>query len=298
MLTLPAYAKVNLTLEVLARRDDGYHEIASVLQTISLSDELSFEPADGIKFVCHDPSLGKVRYLKEAVLNIVGLLQAETGCRKGTLIRLIRASIPRSAGLGSSSSVPAAVLKGLNELWSLGLPLGELSRLASRIGSDTPFFIYGGTALAEGRGERITPLYLQSPISNLQSPICSLPRTWLVLLKPPIDPVPDKTARMYAMLDSSRFTTGASTQRLVGELQQGHPLRFEMLCNTFERVVFDFFPQLGEYRQRFLDTGATSVHLAGAGPTLFTLVSSKTQGEALASRLNNEGLEAYLVRTV
>ena len=103
---------------------------------------------------------------------------------------------------------------------------------------------------------------------------------------------------MYAMLDSSRFTTGASTQRLVSELQQGHPLRFEMLCNTFERVAFDFFPQLGEYRRRFLDTGATSVHLAGAGPTLFTLVSGKTQGEALASRLNNEGLEAYLVRTV
>lgn len=285
MITLSAHAKVNLTLEVIAKRDDGYHEIASVLQTISLADELSFELASKVECVCHDAQIDGIELLRDSVLKTASLLRQETGCREGGIIMLDNLAVPRAAGLGSSASVPAAVLRGLNELWSLNLPLGKLARLASRIGSDTPFFIYGGTALVKGRGEQVTPLPSPSP-------------TLLVLLKPAMDPVPGKTTRMYGMLNESHFRHGGLTDSLVRELQQGTALHFNMLCNTFESVAFDFFPQLGEYRKKFLDAGAKRVHLAGAGPTLFTLVPDRASGEALVSRLKNEGLEAYLVHTV
>jgi len=284
MLTFPVYAKVNLTLEVLGRRSDGYHEISSVLQTIDLVDLLSFEPATGIRFVCHDPGTGQTASFEEMAMKAASLLLRETACSKGAVIRAENLRIPRAVGLGSSAGVPAAVIKGLNELWSLGLSLEELSRLAARLGSDTPFFIYGGTALVEGRGERITPLPPPLPI-------------WLVLLKPAIDPLPSKTAAMYSLLDPSHFTTGATTRRLVSELRHSRPLQSSLLCNTFEDVAFDFFPQLGRYRRRFLAAGAGSVHLVGAGPMLFTLVPGQTEGERLAKRLEDEGLEALLVQT-
>ncbi len=164
------------------------------------------------------------------------------------------------------------------------MSLEELSWLAARLGSDTPFFIYGGTALAEGRGERITPLPPPLP-------------TWLVLLEPAINPIASKTAVMYSLLDSSHFTTGAATRRLVSELRRGRPLQSSLLCNTFESVAFDFFPRLAEYRRRFLAAGAGSVHLVGAGPMLFTLVPDQTEGERLAKRLKDEGLVALLVHT-
>jgi len=284
MLTFPAYAKVNLTLEILGKRDDGYHQISSVLQTIDLVDILSFEPATEIKVVCRDPGITQMASSEEMVLKAARLLQEEAACSKGAVIRAESVSIPHAVGLGSSAAVPAAVLKGLNQLWSLGLSLEELSRLAARLGSDTPFFIYGGTALAEGRGERITSLPPPLP-------------TWLVLLEPAINHIASKTAVMYSLLDSSHFTTGAATQRLVGELRHGRPLQSFLLCNTFESVAFDFFPRLAEYRQRFLAAGAGSVHLVGAGPMLFTLVPGQTEGEGLAKRLKDEGLAALLVHT-
>ncbi|MBT9158825.1 MAG: 4-diphosphocytidyl-2-C-methyl-D-erythritol kinase [Dehalococcoidia bacterium] len=325
MLTLSAHAKVNLTLEVLGRRDDGYHEISSVLQTINLVDVLSFEPATEIKFECLDPGTGQTNHspwgmgtnhrspftnhslmasFEKMVLKAARLLSLESGVwslesgvprpsptldsrlstRKGAVIRAEIVAIPGGIGLGSSASIPAAVLRGLNQLWSLELSRENLSQLAARIGSDAPFFIYGGTALAEGRGEKITILP-------------TLPATWLVLLKPAIDPVPSKTAVMYSLLDSSHFTTGAATRKLVSELRRGRPLQSSLLCNTFEGVAFDFFPQIDEYRRRFLAAGASSVHLVGAGPMLFTLVPDEVEGEALARRLNGEGMEALLVRT-
>lgn len=285
MLTIPVYAKVNLILEVLGKRDDGYHEISSVLQTVDLADLLSFEPATGIRFLCQDPGTGQMASLEEMVLNAASLLLGETACSKGAVIRAESVRVPRAVGLGSSAGVPAAVLKGLNELWSLGLSLEELSRLAARLGSDTPFFIYGGTALAEGRGERITPLPLPIP-------------TWLVLLKPAIEILPSKTAVMYSLLDSSHFTNGAATRRLVSELSHGHPLQSSPLYNTFEGVAFDFFPQLGEYRRRFLAAGAGSIHLVGAGPMLFALVPGETEGDRMVRLLKDEGVEALMVKTI
>ena len=280
MITLAAYAKINLTLEVLGKRNDGYHDIASVVQTIDLADTLSFEENDEVRLLCETPSLSSPDNL---VVKATMLLREATGCSKGVMIHLEKA-IPIAAGLGGGSSDAATTLRGLNELWGLNLPFSQLLQLASELGSDVPFFLIGGTALVEGRGERVTPLP-------------SLPSAWLVLLKPPLD-IPNKTARLYAALEEADFTTGQWTQRLIALLRQGGSANSPLLFNVFERAAFAFYPGLYDYRQQFLVAGAASVHLAGAGPTLFTLVEERGSGDELCQRLWGRGLEAYLFQTI
>ena len=285
MLTLSACAKINLTLEVISKCEDGFHEIASVLQTISLADEIRFEPSPIFEFVCEDESVDRVDLLEKSALKAVSLLRRGLDYCAGARISLKKAGVPRSAGLGSSSSFPAAILKGLNQLWNMNLSSEKLAQMASMTGSDTPFFIYGGTALAEGRGEKISLLP-------------SLSETWLVLTKPDVEPLPDKTARMYAMLEHCHFSNGTRTGKLVEDIQQGKPLHSDLLYNTFESVAFDFFPNLSKHRDEFLKAGALSVHLAGAGPTLFALVPDEQTGLRITGNLKNKGAQSWLARTV
>jgi 4-diphosphocytidyl-2-C-methyl-D-erythritol kinase len=276
-----AYAKINLTLEVLGRRADGYHEVATVLQEIDLKDTLSFEERRGISVDCDHPSLKSSQNL---ALQAARLLQEVAGSRKGASI-LIKKGIPVAAGLGGGASDAVATLRALNQIWELGLSRHQLVELASKLGSDTAFFLYGGTALGEGRGERITPL----PPS---------PASWVVLLRPPVDVPPGKTESLYASLNPSHFTEGRFTKRVVDLLYQGEEIPPSSFFNAFERVAFTVFSGLEEYWQRFSALGADNIHLAGSGPTLFTVVRDKAQGEGLYRSLRTEGLEAYLVQTM
>jgi 4-diphosphocytidyl-2-C-methyl-D-erythritol kinase len=248
MLTLFAYAKINLTLEVLGRRADGYHELMTVFQTAA------------------------------------GVLQEATGCSKGARIS-IKKGIPLAAGLGGGASDTAATLQALNELWQLSLSREQLLQLAAKVSSDAAFFLYGGTALGEGRGERITPLP-------------PFPPSWVVLLKPPINVPDNKTERLYASLNPSHFASGQFSKSMVELLHRRGEVPSSSLFNTFEQVAFAAFPGLEEYWQRFLDLGADNVHLAGSGPTLFTLTRDRSHGEELYRSLSRKGLEVYLVQTV
>jgi 4-diphosphocytidyl-2-C-methyl-D-erythritol kinase len=281
MIKLQAFAKINLTLEVLAKRPDGYHEVASILQTISLADTLTFEPNERLDFYCDVPTLQSSDNL---VLKAARLLQETCGCRKGAVIHLTK-RIPIAAGLGSGATDAAATLVGLNRLWELHLSAEKLVGLASKLGSDVTFSLFGGTALAKGRGEEITPL--PPP-----------PELWLVLLKPAIEPVPGKTAQLYSRLNPSHYTSGQHTQKLFTHLNHGGNVDDSFLFNVFEQVAFDFFPTLPALRSSLLKAGARSVHLAGSGPALFALTPDKYRGDNILSRLKKEGLEAYLVHTV
>ncbi len=278
---LPAYAKINLTLEALARRDDGYHEIVSVLQTISLADTLSFELSDSLELRCSVPSLQSADNL---VLRASNLLAETATCSKGALIHLTK-GIPIASGLGSGATDAATTLVGLNQLWELEMPRESLVELGAKLGSDVPFFLHGGTALAEGRGERITPLPL-------------LPEVWVVLLRPAIEPVPVKTAHLYSQLSASHFTSGEFTQRAADHIRQERKIDDSLLLNVFDHVAFDSFPELFDYRSRFLAAGAQIVHVAGSGPTMFALVRDHDQGKTILNNLEADGLEAYLVRSV
>lgn len=281
MLTLLAPAKLNLTLEVLAKRPDGFHEIRSVIQTINLCDSLRFQLSQSLTFKCDEP---KWLPEKSLVSKAASLLQETTKSPKGATIEVTK-RIPLVSGLGGDSSDAAAILRGLNQLWDLGLPQAELVELASQLGSDVAFFLYGGTALARGRGEIVTPL-------------SSLPHTWVVLVIPPVPRIPGKTERLYATLMSEHYTEGQITDRLVATLTSDREVTPSMLFNVFESVALDMFDQLREYREQFLKAGADYVHLAGSGPALFTLIKDKIQADKLYKSLQQQGLEVYLVETL
>ncbi|MBM2831184.1 MAG: ispE [Dehalococcoidia bacterium] len=272
-------AKLNLTLEVLGRRTDGYHEVRTVLQAIDLCDTLLFQADEHISLFCQRTPLLTG---DNTILTAARLLRERSASPAGAVIELEK-HIPVAAGLGGGSSDGAATLRALNGLWKTGLDRQTLQPLAEMLGSDAPFFLYGGTALGEGKGERITQLP-----SAISGPI--------VLLVPPLTGRPEKTGQLYALLNTADFTGGQFTQRLTEVLRKGQPIAPSLLYNAFERVALGFFPGLQEYRQRFLESGASQVHLAGSGPALFTLAGDETQAARICQTLRRQRLTAYVVR--
>jgi len=278
MLTVYAPAKINLVLEVLGK-DNDYHQISSIVQSIDLCDVLNFQPDKEIYFECDEPDLKR----DNLVIQAATLLKESKKCSMGVRIEL-RKHIPWGVGLGGGSSDAAATLLALNELWGLGLPLSELVHLAFRLGSDVPFFIYKGTALVEGKGEKVTPLP-------------SLPSTCFVLLVPPLPKISGKTEQMYNNLDASYFTEGQFVQATLSSLRQGKAIDPGLMFNVFKKVAFDFFPGLDKYRKTLEEAGAPEVYLAGSGPCLFTFFSGDSgekKASELFSRLRKQGLECYL----
>ncbi len=276
-----AYAKLNLTLEALGRRDDGYHDVVSVIQTVDLHDTLTFERADGLELTCDVPELAGCGNL---ALRAARLLREHTGVSDGARIAITK-RIPVAAGLGGGSSDAAATLVALNRLWRLGLSTGELSALAARLGSDVPFLLRGGTAMVSGRGERVDQL----PPADLE---------WFVIACPGIQ-VPDKTASLYGRLGPSNFTRGALTRRLAARIRGGGDVPPQFLFNVFDDVAFDAFPGLRDCWDAMHALGAREVHVAGSGPSLFAPVSSREVGSALRLLLTHQhGIEAHLVRAV
>ena len=251
------------------------------MQTISLANRISFEPGEALSLRCNIPALQSADNL---VIEAAKLLSETTGCSKGASINLTK-KIPVAAGLGSGATDAAATLVGLNRLWELDLPLERLKELAAVLGSDVAFFLDGGTALASGRGEKVLAL---TPIQGL----------WLIVLMPPIEAVSNKTAQLYSRLNSSHFTSGEFTARLVNHIGAGEAVSSSLLFNVFEQVAYDFFLELSNYHSRLRNADVNRTHLAGAGPALFALVSDKDRGEAIVNNLKADGLEAYLVHTV
>ncbi|MBI4285146.1 MAG: 4-(cytidine 5'-diphospho)-2-C-methyl-D-erythritol kinase [Chloroflexi bacterium] len=278
---ITAPAKINLTLEVLGKRPDGFHEIRSVMQTIGLCDRLSFGPATEVTFKSDLPEWAAEKSL---LSNAVSLLQSVTGCRKGVAITIAK-RIPLISGLGGDSSDAAATLLGLNQIWGLGLSPDRLSELAAQLGSDVPFFLSGGTALVRGRGELVTPLLPPPP-------------AWVLLMLPPVPRLPGKTAQLYASLKPAHYTDGQITQTLVKALQEGKGLTPNLLFNAFENILFARDNELSVYRSHILKIGASNVHVAGSGPALFSLVKDKAEAEDLCVRLSRQGMTLYVVKTV
>jgi 4-diphosphocytidyl-2-C-methyl-D-erythritol kinase len=280
MLMIEAPAKINLTLEVLGKRTDGYHEIRSVIQTLSFCDSLQITPGKEVEFKGNIPEWSSERSL---VIKAVESLRKATGSVKGAKIK-IKKRIPLISGLGGDSSDAAAILLGLNQFWELNLPPNKLRDMAQNLGSDVAFFLTGGTALMEGRGETITAL---PPI----------PHHWVILIIPEVSRIPGKTKRLYNMLQPAHFTDGKITDNLSSDLKTKGEFNTSLLFNTFENVVFARGEELTHYRDHLLKLGLPNIHLAGSGPTLFTILDGKPQAEDLLKRLKDRNIEAYLTET-
>ena len=292
---IKAYAKINLTLEVLGRRPDGYHEVRTILQTIDLTDILNITQAPHLEIKCSLPELDNQDNL---VWKAVCALRKAAGCNKGANIHLEK-HIPVGMGLGGGSSDAAATLKALNSLWGIQMDDAGLQSIAASLGSDVPFFLRGGTALGEGRGEIMTELH-------------PLPQLWMVLCCPPprsspgSGPFPRKTARLYSMVTPENYTDGSRTTSMVDFIEScrgptvgtGEAEPLQSLFNVFESLAYSAFGELEAARQALVEAGARNTYLSGAGPALFTFVSDKDEGEEIVKSLKESGLEAYCTSTV
>lgn len=280
MLKYYSPAKVNLVLEVLGKRPDGYHELRSIVQTIDLCDILYLEAADEVSFECTEPILNKPDNL---VVAAAELLKENSGYGGGAKIRLEK-HVPWGAGLGGGSSNAATTLLALNELWGLKLSVADLTSLAAGLGSDVPFFIRGGTALVEGRGERVTPLPALKPL-------------WLVVVVPPHFGMPEKTRHLYSLLRPEHYTTGEAVSRALQILNAKGEIPPSLMYNTFDTVAFQAFPGLEHYWRTFHQAAAGHIHLAGSGPALFAVVKDHSRAEGLAASLAERGLKAFATQT-
>ncbi|MDP6822706.1 MAG: 4-(cytidine 5'-diphospho)-2-C-methyl-D-erythritol kinase [Dehalococcoidia bacterium] len=276
---IEAHAKVNLTLEVLGKRDDGYHDIVSIMQTIDLHDSVSLTPSDDITLACDDPELSGYDNL---ALVAARELREAAGVDRGVAITLGK-RIPVSAGLGGGSSDAAAVLNGLNRLWELELDLAELEGIAAGIGSDVPFFMRGGTALVQGRGEHVVPL----AHADIQ---------WMVVVSPETD-LAEKTARLFREIVPSDHTRGVLTHKLAGRIRGGGDAPAQFFFNVFEPYADKVFPGYSAIRETFRSLGAMGILMSGAGPSMFALAPSREVGVAWQLMLEMQhGLRAYLVQ--
>jgi 4-diphosphocytidyl-2-C-methyl-D-erythritol kinase len=253
-----AYAKLNLFLLVREKRADGYHEIDSFFHSISLSDEITLKRDEKLSFYCNLDELNNPQNLayKSARLFI-----KETGI-KGAKIHL-KKNIPLAAGLGGGSSDAAAVLWGLNEIY--GRPLGKekLLSLTETLGADVPFFIFGGACRVRGKGEKVTPL---KPLENLEALLFVFPFTL-------------PTACVYASYKSGMGKEKPTFEDFYSGLKKGERSDLK-IYNSLERVVFEKFPQVKEVKKVAQEMGFPA-GMSGSGPTVFSLVSSREEKEAL-----------------
>jgi len=277
-----AFAKVNLGLEITGRRADGYHELVTIFQTVDLADEITVANApDGALTLAADPALGGEQNL---ILRAARALAAHSGTKRGAALTLTK-GIPVAAGCGGSSSDAATALIALRELWALPTTDAALATLATRLGADVPFFLRGGTALATGIGERLTPLPPQ-------------PKAWFVLVTPRLDPPADKTRRLYEALMSGDFSDGTRTLDQAARLRRGEPVDPALLINSFAAPLARLFPVLATWEALILKTGAPFVQPSGSGPTLYTIAPSETAARAIARALAKTDATVAVARSI
>jgi len=278
-LTLKAYAKVNLTLEVIGKRDDGYHNVATILQTVDLADTVVIGEADELSVECDQAELSGERNL---AWKAATALAERAGIAPRAHIR-IEKEIPVASGLGGGSADAAATLVGLNRLWGLELSSEELAKVASGLGSDVPFLLRGGTALGTGRGDEISPLP-QLPALEM-------------LLVVPAESIEAKTPTMYRALRPEDFSDGARTRSISGDLAV-RDLKSADCGNTFERAAREIFPGLADVWDRVGEVTQHPPRLSGAGPAMFVMPSSESERIRVAESLHGTGATAYLVQTI
>lgn len=275
-----APAKINLMLDVLGRRDDGYHELETVMTMVDLADrlELAELAEDRVELVSQSPAipLDKRNLAHQAAL----LVKARFGVSKGVRITLDK-HVPVSAGLAGGSSDAAAVLRGLNRLWRLGLKGEELEVLGAELGSDVPYCVRGGTVLARGRGEIL---------ESLPSP----PPCWVVLAKPPVSV---STADVFARLNLGEIAEHPSAERMVDALRRrSFPGVCRALGNVLEHVTLRLHPEIRQIKAAMEKMGADGVLMSGSGPTVFGLVAREEKAVRIAGGLRGFCREVYVVR--
>lgn len=253
-LSIPAPAKLNLGLQVLDRRPDGYHEIVTILQTLELADTVHISNASQIE---GEPSLPGLARAQDLTFKAAERLHARLRAHTGAYLR-VNKHVPSGAGLGGGSSDAAATLLGLDAFWQTGADGSLLAEIARSLGADVPFFLQGGTMLATGRGDLLEPL-------------AAPPRRWVLLVRPDAEIA---AADAYATLHPTEWSDGADTLVLGGAIQQGE-LPVELIRNDLTPSAMRLVPEVGKILERLTAEGAAPAFLVGSGPTCCGLFGSE-----------------------
>ena len=280
VISLKAPAKVNLFLEILGKRDNGYHEIETIMQEIDLADSLQFEETqEGVTLECNDKNIPANQ--DNLVCKAANLILEECGIRKGVIINLEK-NIPVGAGLGGGSSDAATTLKALNSLWKVGLNNEELMEFAAKLGSDIPFFINGKTALCRGRGELITPV----EVRNRMDYIILFPRvhisTETIYKNLKID-LTKKRKDVSFFLDALKYSEAASISKL--------------LFNRLEEIIFATYPDLLQVKSTLESFDFCGLSISGSGSAFFGLCNDRHQAEVIKSKIELSGMGNVFVAT-
>lgn len=271
-----AHAKLNLGLEVTGRRQGGYHDIVTILQTISLSDEITIFPANEFSY---QPVPG-IEQANDLVSRALDLLRSQEQVELKAAV-IVEKHIPVAAGLGGGSADAAAILRTIGQL--AGIRLNEIASTGSALGSDIPFLIQGGTALGTGTG---TTLEL----------IPTPEECWFAVLIPEIE-IPEKTATLYRSLSADRFSDGHRTLEQAERLRRGDPVDSQLIANSFEDVLVRY-PAFVKARDLLEQVAGEATHVSGAGPAVFTICGSRAEAETLVAELADRGLRAVSCRAI
>ncbi len=279
--SIKAPAKINLTLDVTRKRSDGYHEVEMIMTTVDLADRIDLtDTEDGqIKIEVSEGFVPSDQ--RNLAWQAANLLKQRFQVTQGVSIYITK-RIPVAAGLAGGSSDAAATLKGLNQLWSLGLGLDELAALGAEIGSDVPFCIYGGTALATGRGERIQP-------------IASPPPCWVILAKPPIGV---STADTYRKLSFDSINHPKTKMMIEMLNRQDYNGICSELSNVLESVTLSSHPEVQHIKDQMQRFGADGVLMSGSGPTVFGLVERESRLHRIYNGLRGFCHDVYAIRLI
>ncbi len=280
LLRARSFAKVNLALSVLGRRADGYHDIQTVFQSISVCDELEFRASRRLEFHCAD--LPDVRKEDNLAWKAAALLASTLGEKRGAFITL-KKRIPAGSGMGGGSSNAAATLLGLCRFWNIELSDSNLSDLAANLGSDVSFFLNGGTALGVGRGERIY---------SIPDP----PVGYLVVIFPGVHV---STAEAYRSLNLglTSSTEDHRIQRLCGQVREGKSY-LAGIFNDFERSILPAYPSIAEAKSFLEKWGAIATLLSGSGSSVFGFFSDEESTFAAARGAVREAWRVFPAKTL
>ena len=271
-INLKARAKINITLDVTGVRDDGYHELKMIMQTVELYDGVYIKKIEKpiIKLKSNLEWLPKDE--RNLAYRAAALIREKYGIKEGVYIEL-RKAIPVAAGLAGGSSDCASVLYGMNKLFDLGISRKTLAEIGLTLGSDVPYCLMRGTALAEGRGEILTRL-----------PSC--PKAWVVLAKPPMGL---STAAVYKAIDRAKEIYHPNTEAVIEAIKDNDLHRMARnLSNVLETVSMEMCPMVGEIKRRFMETGAIGSLMSGSGPTVYGLFESRKIAQSSAETIKEE----------
>lgn len=282
IIRLKTPAKINLYLKVISKRRDGYHNINTILQMVSLYDSLTFKEIDaGVELISEEPALSqeKDNLVYRAALAFI----REFNVKKGVRVRL-KKGIPVAAGLGGGSSDAAATLIGLARLWGFQNRRERLIRIGATLGTDVPFFFHGPLALASGRGDRVYPM-------------TPMPVTWFVLVNPGF---PILTREAYREIDKFILTKGQDNIKIstLWRVNLGIESLAGFLYNDLEKAVIGLHPELREIKEELRELGAKDVLMSGSGPTIFGIFPDRYSAERAGERVNKKGRGIWVVRSL